>query len=290
LARFNWPAACLVVTAPCKPQQGDEARLFLEFNEMLISRVSRTVFTSPEVVEDACATAWTKFLIHQPDRQQSWKGWLFRTAEREAWRLDRMRYAALAIDPAEASSHPAAINEPPDPTNPIELRTDLNDAVGILEELSPRLRRIAFLRASGLRYRDIGEITGDSPTRVNQLVADANRRIHAALGRLREADQAVPPRAKRLRDLEESPPAWLTAELGRPPRADNRRESRAQRLLAWRRAALAIDDYRQLANFRAPGQGIGPRPTDLTATRAYDLAARAIEAVQRGQTVERGLG
>lgn len=274
--------------APCKPQQGDEAELFNEFNDALMRRVTHRVYTSPEVVEDACAIAWTKFLIHQPDRQQSWKGWLFRTAEREAWRLERARYAAFAIDPAEASTHPGAVEEPADPADPIERRIDLDAAVGILADLSPRLRRIAFLRASGLQYRDIGEITGDSPTRVNQLVADANRRIHTALGRMRDADRGLPPRAQRLRDLEQSPPSWLTAELGRPP-STTRREAHGQKLLAWRRAALAIDDYRKLTSFRAPDRAIGQRPTGSTASRAYDLAARAIATVQRGQSVEREL-
>lgn len=75
-----------------KPQQGDEARLFAQFNDELMQLVGRSVRTSPEVIEDACSIAWAQFLAHQPDRARPWKGWLFRTAQREAWRLGRQRY------------------------------------------------------------------------------------------------------------------------------------------------------------------------------------------------------
>jgi len=43
-----------------KPQQGDEARLFAEFNNDLVRSVGRSVHTSPEVIEDACSIAWAQ--------------------------------------------------------------------------------------------------------------------------------------------------------------------------------------------------------------------------------------
>ena len=43
--------------------------------------------STPQLIEDACSFAWAKFLQCQPDRNENWKGWLFRTAQREAWRL-----------------------------------------------------------------------------------------------------------------------------------------------------------------------------------------------------------
>src|SRR5215210_7459116 len=74
-----------------KPQQGDEAELFELYNPVLMRRVARAVRTSPDVIEDACSIAWTQFLRHQPDRDREWRWWLFRTAQREAWVLDRKR-------------------------------------------------------------------------------------------------------------------------------------------------------------------------------------------------------
>jgi DNA-directed RNA polymerase specialized sigma24 family protein len=74
-----------------KPQQGDEAELFVLYNDELRRRVQRAVNTSPETVEDACSVAWSQFLRHQPDHDRDWRAWLFKTAQREAWALDRAR-------------------------------------------------------------------------------------------------------------------------------------------------------------------------------------------------------
>jgi RNA polymerase sigma factor (sigma-70 family) len=260
-----------------KPPRGDEARLFEQFNDELMRTVGRNVQTSPEIVEDACSLAWAQFLAHQPDRSRHWKGWLFRTAQREAWRLDRQRYETLGIAPGETRPEPGVTWERADPKDRHDERLGLNAAVEVLEQLPPRLRRIAFLRAAGLRYREIGELTGDSERRVNQLVANANLRIYEVLGRMRDADRDLPPRAQRLRQLENAPPRWVTAEIGRPPRSSNRRVSSANRLLAWRRAALAIDDYRAVTRFDATGGGLGERPSDADQRRAFDHARRAID-------------
>jgi DNA-directed RNA polymerase specialized sigma24 family protein len=72
-----------------KPQQGDEAELFAAYNHELVRRVAWAVSTSRENVEDATAFAWAQFLRYQPDRSRDWRAWLFRTAQRAAWALDR---------------------------------------------------------------------------------------------------------------------------------------------------------------------------------------------------------
>jgi hypothetical protein len=64
----------------------------LPFDHELVKRVTNGVVNvSPEDVEDACAHAWIQFFRYQPDRDREWKGWLYRTAQREAWRLKRAR-------------------------------------------------------------------------------------------------------------------------------------------------------------------------------------------------------
>src|ERR671937_2874531 len=81
---------------------GDEAELFRAVNDELLRKISGTVNAPPELIEDACAFAWTQFLEHQPDRERSWRGWLFRVAQREAWALARDRRTAVHItDPDE---------------------------------------------------------------------------------------------------------------------------------------------------------------------------------------------
>jgi hypothetical protein len=49
--------------------------------------------------------------------------------------------------------------------------------------------------------------------------------------------------------------------------------------LAWRRAALAIDDYRREHRWNSPTDAIGPTPLDPAARRSHQLAERAIAAV-----------
>jgi RNA polymerase sigma factor (sigma-70 family) len=229
-----------------KPQRGDEAQLFELYHAQLLRRVRHAVTASPDVIEDACAYAWAEFLRSQPERERGWRTWLFVTAQREAWRLNRERSQSLAID--DSATDAAArfvVAEPPDPRDQYEQKVELWAAMDLLAELPPRLRQIAFLRADGVRYSVIMEITGVSQSHLSHLVTRANDRIRRALEEVRHAEQGLPPRAQRLRELETAPPEWLLSAVGRPPWGRDRRQSFATQLLVWRRAALAIDDYRR---------------------------------------------
>jgi hypothetical protein len=50
--------------------------------------------------------------------------------------------------------------------------------------------------------------------------------------------------------------------------------------VAWRRAALAIEDYRTLSGHDSPAEAIGLVPFDPAAGRAYVRAQRAIGEVR----------
>jgi hypothetical protein len=71
---------------------------------------------------------------------------------------------------------------------------------------------MAFLRATGHRYSEIQEITGDSRTRVSALIRRANEHIREALDELEASELPSVPRAERLRELESAPPHWLRQE------------------------------------------------------------------------------
>ena len=271
-----------------KPQQGDEAELFELYNPVLMRRLARVVRTSPDVIEDACSIAWAQFLRHQPDRNREWRAWLFRTAQREAWILDQKRREIRSID--DGLPDGSLVAEPADRRDPYRERDELEAAVDVLEHLPPRLRRVAFLRATGHRYSEIGEITGDSRTRVSQLVRRANDYIREALHELEAAEVVQPPRAERLRELESSPPEWLRQEIGRPPRGRGGRMGHATRLLEWRRAALAIEDYRVLAGYDSEVRALGIRPAEEPLTRAFEAATRAINTVLEHRMSCRELG
>ena len=73
--------------------RGDEADLFLAFNPELKTVIGKLVRGLGQAdIEDACGFAWVQFFRYQPSReQQSWKGWLVKTAQREAWKLSARR-------------------------------------------------------------------------------------------------------------------------------------------------------------------------------------------------------
>jgi DNA-directed RNA polymerase specialized sigma24 family protein len=211
-----------------RPPQGDEAELFLSFNAELQRKIATKVATSPQIIEDACAFAWMEFLRYQPDRAREWKGWLFVTAQREAWRLDRERRSTMTLDmPIGERGLP---RDPRDPRSPHDQALDLLATVEMLDQLPPRLRRIAFLRGVGLRYSEITEITGDSPGRIGVLVTRTNDRIRRSLDAERDRERDLPPRARRLRELEDAPaPMARSAPHPRPARLELRSRRRSSR-------------------------------------------------------------
>jgi len=245
--------------------RGDELDLFAQFNGELFRTIRRQVDTSHETVEDACAFAWVEFLRIQPDRERNWRGWLVRTAQREAWRLT-----------AAERSHVPDYEAPefPDPADRYEQRLEFQAALQQLQLLPPRLQQVVLVNSQVWKQAEAAEILGVSRQRVAQLLVEAALEV-AALNEKRHAEQrpVASPRSARLRELETRPPAWLTAAIGTLPA---RSKSSAGVVLAWRRAALAIDDYRTLACHDDADTSIGPRPIQPAAQRAWVRAERAI--------------
>ena len=121
-----------------------------------------------------------------------WRGWLFRTAQREVWALERQHAANFPMRVTDAES-PVA--------DELEFRGDVADALSVIRELPERLQRVLLLRVRipvpGDR-RDHGE---ELPTLVpieyhGELVALVSpTRIHIISPRLR----ACPPEDHDLR-------------------------------------------------------------------------------------------
>ena len=77
--------------------RGDELDLYGEFHFELVKMLSKNVRATRETVEDACGHAWVEFFKYQPDRERGrWRGWLFRVAQREAWRLTALDWKERA--------------------------------------------------------------------------------------------------------------------------------------------------------------------------------------------------
>jgi hypothetical protein len=162
----------------------------------------------------------------------------------------------------------------------IELRNDVADALNVIGKLPLRLQRIALLRALGCGHEEIGELTGDSKSRVHALVGEANRRIADHLVERSHAVESWSPRAERLWQLENEPPEWLIKRLGRPVLVRNRVPSPSVRRLAWRRAAIALDDLRRAAGparFEELSQQL---PTEPRLRHLFAVANRAVAALE----------
>jgi RNA polymerase sigma factor (sigma-70 family) len=265
-----------------QPPRGDEAELFVSYNEELRRTVRGAVNTSPQNIEDACAFAWVQFLAYQPDRDRNWRGWMFRVAEHEAWRLHR-KGRATSVELHEEWSNSGGWADR-DTWDAVQQKHDLDEAVSILRGLPPRHREAAFLQASGYQYDDIALVTGNSRTTVSRLIRRANERIYDALAEQERAQRPLQGRAGRLDELENDPPKWLVRAIGRPPG----RRAPAAALLQWRRAALLIDDYRADIGLRDPDEPIGSRPSDPNAVRRYELLTSAIERVAEARQPHRG--
>jgi RNA polymerase sigma factor (sigma-70 family) len=273
---------------PVAPR-GDEAELFRSFNPQLMHDIARSVNVSgPALIEDACSHAWAQFMRYQPDRERNWRGWLFRSAEREAWRLEREVRADRPLRTSE-DERKTEFGEAIDPRDYQAITIGIDDALSVVQELPPRLRQIAMLRALGLRYSEISEITGDSRTRVNALVTRANMQISDIIIERNRHERSDSPRAERLWQLEHEQPQWLVDQIGRLPSLARRTEGHSVRRRTWRRAALALDDLRELVGTERLADVLTTRPIDPGLRRPHELALRAIDEL-RERKHERRIG
>ena len=211
--------------------------------------------------------AWLQFFKHQPSRDREWKGWLFRVAQREAYRVD-----TLERREAENIDRDGRVIEVPDPHDGQAERDEFIAAIQELRRLPPRLQRLVLLRSQVETQQDLAKHEGLTPGRVSFLLAKVARLVDQR-ARRHERELTTPRRAARLRELEDDPPVWLTDAIGpRPGRA----RSSSSMVIAWRRTALMIDDYRRRVGYRSPTDAIGATPIDRDARRAHQRVERAV--------------
>ena len=254
---------------------GDELDLYGEFNHLLVQELMRDVRFTREIAEDAAAEAWIYFFRTQPDRGDGrWRGWLIQRAEREAIRL-------AALEPG-VESRIERRAEPVDPHDLHEERLDFVAAMQELRRLPPHARAAVLLSSQVSTQSDVARLMRISRSRVAQLLAGAARRV-ASRGDVTDDDTRPPtPRAATLRDLQEAPPPWLTNAIGPCPQ---RGTNDAVLVLAWRRAALAIHDYRSGHRHCSATEAIGELPAAQDARADYLRAERAIRLVEQERSL-----
>jgi DNA-directed RNA polymerase specialized sigma24 family protein len=266
------------------PLRGDEADLFREFNHRFVRVVQWRTNAPREIVDDACGFAWQQFMRYQPDRERNWRAWMVTTAEREAWRLWKIEADHLSLSLERDGESAACVV--PDRHDQMAIRMRLRVALSALAEVPARRRDIKALQVTGFSYQEIGEMRGLSYTRVNRMVAEANAVLREEQGREAVVHVHASPRAALLFELEDKPPKWLQSAIGRRPALTG--DPRA--VLAWRRAALAIDDYRRVHGQGLGDEPLGERPRDCEAARAFDLADAAIRRAVEARGRERDTG
>jgi RNA polymerase sigma factor (sigma-70 family) len=223
---------------PVPPQQGDEHELFERYSERLRRATKLAIRTTPDIVDDACAFAWMKLVSNQPERATVF-GWLRMVARNEALRLDRLSRSVSGRVSHDFSNAGEFIV--PASRGKAEVAQGLMELHERLEQLPQRQREIVFLNAAGWRYADIAQDLGISEARVGQLLARASQQM-------REMDmralEVTSPRGRRLREIEDDPPLYIVASIGRQPRA-HRKTGGEEVKREWKRLVLEIEDYRK---------------------------------------------
>jgi DNA-directed RNA polymerase specialized sigma24 family protein len=265
--------------------RGDEAELFRSYNDHLLRKVAHAVRAPWEVVEDACAIAWARFLVSQPDRDREWRGWLFRTAEREAWALMRRESRAMHFTREGEDGGPRDVA---DPRDAVGVRAELREILVAIGTLSDRDRWLVARRAEGYRYEEISELAGGTYTSVNRGLTRATAQMRALLVERDDQHRPRTPRAARLAQLERDPPTWLRARIGKPPR-HRQQDGKEAAMVAWRRAALALDDYGRAHDPDFAFEDAGTPPHDDAAVRARAVADSAVRRLNHALAPNRAL-
>ena len=93
-------------------------------------------------------------------------------------------------------------------------------------------------------------------------------------------------RAERLWQLERNPPEWLIERIGEPSRT-RKSEGHAAARREWRRAAIALDDYRTVAGTDAFDAMHCGSPANSALRGLHAVAVRSVMALR--QLRDRGL-
>ncbi|MGH2984572.1 MAG: RNA polymerase sigma factor [Solirubrobacterales bacterium] len=160
------------------------SELYVGKGEYLL-RIARANSRSPDDAEEALQDAFIAFIRKfDPDGEAPPLAWLTLALKRECWgrirsphmqrSVGQERHAELdevgfVVDNFE---HPGA-----SPHDAAELGERVVETRDLLAQLKPQERRAIGLKALGYSYKEIGEITGWTFTKINRCIAEGNARL-----------------------------------------------------------------------------------------------------------------
>ncbi|MDE3130753.1 MAG: sigma-70 family RNA polymerase sigma factor [Acidobacteriota bacterium] len=158
-------------------QRGGErvSNLFNELQPQLVRILSSNLRAPDWVIDDACQTAWSSLLTHQPALGPGGElGWLSTTATRAALRL---LHGEPVVEPDPEPAAPVVLADfraaAPGPEQSFELRERLAE----ISRLPPRQRRVIMLHGFGYEYHEIAAATGDSRRTVARQLTRARQHL-----------------------------------------------------------------------------------------------------------------
>lgn len=137
-----------------------------------------TLGLSPGQAQEVAQEVFLRLYVslRDGDEIQNVRGWVFRVAHNFALKLRAKERAYVAVEPQFEMASGGASPE----TQAIEGQRErlIREALG---DLSEQQRQCLYLRASGLRYREIGETLGIATSTVNEFLRRAIARLKKAL-------------------------------------------------------------------------------------------------------------
>lgn len=141
--------------------------------------VGRNVRAPAWLIEEACQTAWSRWLVHRDGiAPGSTLGWLATTAIREALRSLKLQARQVSLD-APAEPRGQVVEFPVRAPGPEQL-AEFRDRLAEVRRLPVRQQTVVWMKSFGYDYREIADRTGTTRRSVDRQLSQARRRLFDA--------------------------------------------------------------------------------------------------------------
>jgi RNA polymerase sigma factor (sigma-70 family) len=159
-------------------------RLYRERRRYLLRIAVRNAASEADA-EEAVQDAFLAFVCeYEPESGAPPLAWITLATKRRCWRLRDAAHLDRRVFALPGTSHeePTGVidRRPADPTPLCERHAERAEARARLADLKPDERRTLILLAAGYSYREVGQITGFTYTKVNRCASEGRAELRAA--------------------------------------------------------------------------------------------------------------